>query len=43
MYLNGIVYRYSPCELKSLNLLILMPLTCLSNITKGYNFVNKST
>jgi hypothetical protein len=43
MHLNGIVYRGSPLEpCKSLSLLIPMPLTHLSNIARGNDFVNKS-
>jgi hypothetical protein len=43
MHLNGIVYKgSSPKFYKSLNLLIPMSLTHLSNIAKGNDFVNKS-
>jgi hypothetical protein len=43
LHLNGIVYKGSPAEpCKSLSLFIPMPLTHLSNITKGNDFVNKS-
>jgi hypothetical protein len=42
MHLNGIIYRGSPIEhCKSLSLFIVMPLTHLSNIAKGNDFVNK--
>jgi hypothetical protein len=41
IHLNEIVYRGSPLEpCKSLSLLILIPLTHLSNIAKGNKFMN---